>query len=241
MELENIEILNGILMIILCSISIYVGIKIISKSFKRKEIVYFYAGMFWILLFSPWYPGVLAFFSVIFTGERLTPELYMSINGILIPIAITLWIITFTEILYKEKQLLFVGIMILHLIVFYIIFFYLLFTNIEIIGVLKGAVDVQYGLIMVIYFISILIILLVTGIIFAVKSIKTDNFEAKLRGKLLFIAFILYVIGTVLDAAIAQNITTLLIMRLFEISSVFGFYFAFVMPEWFKKIVIKQN
>jgi len=241
MELENIEILNGILMIILCSISIYVGIKIISKYFKRKEKMYFYAGMFWILLVSPWYPGVLAFLKVLFIGEGLTPEVYFSINGILIPIAITVWIVTFTEILYKEKQLLFVIIMILHLIVFYIIFFYLLFTNIEMIGVTKGAVDVQYGLIMVIYFILILIILLVTGIIFAVKSIKTGDSETMLRGKLLFIAFILYVIGTVLDAAIAQNITTLLIMRLFEISSAFGFYLAFIMPEWFKKIVTKQN
>lgn len=241
MELENIEILNGILMTILLSISLYVGIVIISKYFKRKERVYFYAGMFWILLFSPWYPGVLAFFKVLFTGERLTPEIYFSINAILIPIAITIWIATFTEILYKKKQLLFVGIMILHVIIFYIIFFYLLFTNIELIGVLKGAVDVQYGTIMVVYFITILIILLTTGIIFAVKSIKTDDPEPRLRGKLLLISFVFYVIGTALDASIAQNITTLLIMRLFEISSAFGFYLAFIMPEWFKKIAIKQK
>ena len=241
MELENIEILNGILMIILCSISIYVGIKIISKYFKRKEKMYFYAGMFWILLVSPWYPGVLAFLKVLFTGEGLTPEVYFSINGILIPIAITVWIVTFTEILYKKKQLLFVSIMILYAIVFYIIFFYLLFTNIEMIGELKGAVDVQYGTIMVVYFISILIILLTTGIIFAVKSIKSDNPETRLRGKLLFIAFISYVIGAALDAAIPQNIITLLIMRLLEISSAFEFYLAFIMPEWLKRIFIKQN
>lgn len=241
MELENIEILNGILMTILCSISIYVGMMIISKYFKRKERMYFFAGMFWILLVCPWYPGVLAFFKVLFTGERLTPETYFSINGIIIPIAITVWIASFTEILYKKKQLLFVTIMILYAIVFYIIFFYLLFTNIEMIGKLKGAVDVQYGTIMVVYFISILIILLTTGIIFAVKSIKSDNPETRLRGKLLFIAFIFYVIGTALDAAIPLNIITLLIMRLFEISSAFGFYLAFIMPEWLKRIFIKQN
>ncbi len=38
MALELIEIINGILMIILISISIYVGLKIASTYFKNKEI-----------------------------------------------------------------------------------------------------------------------------------------------------------------------------------------------------------
>ena len=242
MALELIEIINGILMIILCCISISVGLKIISTYFKNKEINYVYAGLFWIGLVCPWYPGSISFLMYLFSGTVLTAEQYFIIGNVGAPMAITCWIAAFTGFFFKKTQKVFVGLYIIYDIIFYILFFVALSIDPRLIGVLQGQnqIDVDYSFYMVIYYATLLITILITGILFARASIQSNNPEFKLRGYFLLIAFIFYVIGGFIDAITLADLFFLLIQRIFQILSVLAFYVAFILPEPVKKLILKQ-
>jgi len=241
MALETIEILNGVLMIILCSISIYVGIKIASTYFKNKEKNYVFAGLFWIGLVCPWYPGSISFIMVLLFGKGLTPVLYFIIGNIFAPIAITCWIASFTGFLYESKQKLMVFIYIIYAFIFYILFFWALTSNPELIGELRGPnqIDVKYSIYIGIYYFTLLITILITGFLFATASLKLDDREIKMRGKLLLIAFLSFFFGGIIDAFILMDILWLIIQRSLQIISVIMFYLAFIMPEPVKRFLLK--
>ncbi len=57
MPLEAFDIANGIILVIFCVISIYVGIRIISKYFEYKPREFILLGLTWICVVSPWYPA----------------------------------------------------------------------------------------------------------------------------------------------------------------------------------------
>jgi len=242
MALELIEIINGILMIILCSISISVGLKIASTYFKNKEINYVYAGLFWIGLVCPWYPGSISFLMYIFSGTVLTEEQYFIIGNVGAPIAITCWIAAFTGFFYKNTQKVIVTLFIIYDIIFYTLFFVALSIDPRLIGVLKGQnhIDVDYSFYVMIYYATLLIIILITGILFARASIQSKNPEFKLRGYFLLIAFVFYVIGGFIDAFTTANLSFLLLQRIFQILSVLAFYIAFILPESVKRLILKQ-
>ena len=211
MTLETIDIINGILLLFIITISIIVGLKIISLYFKNMEKVYIFAGLTWIFLVCPWYPHSTAFITILTTGQRLTPEVYFILGNIFIPIAIILWLYAFTELCYKKKQKIIIGVYFVYAIVVYILFFYFLLTDPNIIGELQGDIEVQYSRLVVIYYITILVTILITGVIFGIESMKSENPEVKLRGKLIIIAFFSYVIGIMIDAILDHTILSLLL------------------------------
>ena len=80
-----------------------------------------------------------------------------------------------------------------------------------------------------------------TGFLFTRESLKSEDLEIRLKGKLIFIAFILFTIGSGLDTSIPLNFVTLPIIRGFEIASAIVFYFGFFLPKWFKKFIKKEG
>jgi len=235
MTLALIDIINGILLLIIITISIFVAVKIISLYFKKKERVYLYSGATWIALVSPWYAHCTAFIVTLFTGKGISAELYFILGNILIPIGLITWTTAFTELFYKKLQKIVLCITILYAIIFYILFFIALSTNPILIGVLQGDIEVQYSRVVIIYYLTLLATVLITGIFFGLQSMKSDNPEIKLRAKLIIVAFISYVIGISVDAIIEHTILTLIIIRLVELSSAIEFYTAFIMPNIIKK------
>lgn len=241
MALETIDIINGILIIFILTISLYVGLRIISVYFKNKEKVYLFSGLLLIGIVSPWFPHTTSFILVLTTGKGLAAELYFTIGIIFIPVAIICWLYAFTELCYKELQKIILVIYSIYAVLFYILFFIALFTNPILIGELEGDIEVKYSRIVVLYYLTILLTLLITGLIFAIKSAKFENPETKLRGKLLVVAFFSYVIGIGVDAILTHNFFTLIFVRALEMSSVIEFYAAFIMPDWVKKIFLKEK
>ncbi|TFG02395.1 MAG: hypothetical protein EU539_13135 [Promethearchaeota archaeon] len=241
MRLGTLDVVNGIVLIIFCSISIYVGLRIILKYFKYKQRELLLVGLTWIFLVSPWYPGSISFIMFLLTGSILTPEAYFIIGTNLWPIAVVLWIIAFTDLVYKKHQKPIILISIFYGIMFYIIFYYLLLTAPYLIGYLKGYTDVQYGLFIVVYAISLLIIELVTGYLFCKASLESENPQIRLKGKFLLTAFVLFAIGAALDTSIPLTLVTLPIVRGFEILSATIFYMGFILPKWTKKLFLKQE
>ena len=96
----------------------------------------------------------------------------------------------------------------------------------------------------------VILVMLITGIIFAQKSIKSDDREIKLKGKLLRAAFISFTVAAVFDSllgAIFEDPTDpllsimVVIVRILLIFSALEFYGGFLLPRWMKEVFIKKE
>ncbi len=242
MVLESIEIVNGIAMIILDAISITLGLIIASKYVKYKNPAFIYVGFTIICLSSPWWPGAISYILLSLNMLGLTSQVYFIIGNVFIPAAVVTWLAAFTKFIYPNKQKIVVILALITGIIFLIFFFYYLEADITMIGILTGTnqFDVQYNTVVVIYYTAILVILLITGYMFAKQSMKSDNPEIRLKGKLLLLAFILYVVGALLDSFLLLDIGTLILFRGLQLAAAFIFYTGFILPNWMKKLLIKK-
>jgi len=245
LPLTDFEILNGIFSIIFVTISIFVGLKIISKYFEYKHIEFLLVGITWVGIVSPWYPSCISFIIALFNdgvGLQNTPEIYFIIGNVLIPFFLISWLIAFTNLLYKNQQKIIVTIALIYCVMFEIGFFYLLITGqSESIGVMQGAVDVKYERMVRVFLLSIVAIILITGSLFARVSLKSNNPEVRLKGWFLLTAFILFSIGAVFDAAFDLNYITLPIVRIILILSALCFYCGFILPAPVRKFFMKEE
>ncbi len=238
MILEPLDYLNGTLSIIIVTTNIIVGINIASKYFQYKQREFLLIGIFWMGIASPWYPSSISFLVALATGEGLGIQIYLIFGDVLIPLLIVIWLAGITDLMYKNKQQSILIIASIYGIVFEIIFFYLLFTDITLLGELQGIVDVQYKAFLIFYILSVFIILLITGMLFSLDLLKSDDPELKLKGKLILIGLLSFLIGALLDASVPLNYITLPITRLILILSSVEFYAGFVLPEWTKKLFL---
>lgn len=240
MSSDLFEVLNVVLQIIFASISIIVGIKIISKYPKHKRTTLLLVGIVWIGMAEPWYASILSFLFHFTTGKIFTLELYLFIAVFFIPFTLIIWSIAFTMLVYKEKQKLILTIVIIYNIIFETIFLYFLFTEPSRLGILHGPINIEWQLFLQVYFFSVLAIFSITGILFFLKTQKSENPEVRLKGKFLLMAFLSYSIGSIIDAVVfTENIAILLITRLILITSAIEFYCGFILPEGLKKRVIE--
>ncbi|MFX1408703.1 MAG: hypothetical protein ACFFBW_17270 [Promethearchaeota archaeon] len=241
MALEALDITNGIVLILFCALSIYLGLRISFKYFKYKQRQLLLVGLVWIFLVCPWYPASISFIMVLIIGESLSAIPYFIIGNVFIPIAVILWMIALTDFIYKTKQKLLVGLFTLYGIVFYVIFFIFIAIDPSVIGYLKGYTDVQYNTFIIVYVFTILLFAIITGILFAKESLKSEDPEIRLKGKFLFLAFLLFVAGSSLDAVIPLNFLTLPLVRSLEILSALSFYCGFILPKPVKNFFLKRG
>jgi uncharacterized membrane protein (DUF485 family) len=247
MALELVDFLQGSFSLIFVIISIIIGLSILSKYQEFKSRIYIFVGLSWIGLANPWIPDSINFIMLLFSNESLRPSLYFIIGNVFLPFFFLCWLMAFSELLYKEKQLLIVGSFFILSVLFEIIFFILLFTNIDAIGILRGPFLVEFGLLITIYLIVFVIVLLVTGVLFARRSLRSENEEVKLKGKLLLAAFLSFSIGAILDSMIGgilENGDPLLpilvvVVRIILISSAIEFYGGFILPKWLKNLFLR--
>ena len=241
MSLSLLDTVNGVCSLIFVSISLLVGFIILSRYFKYKERIYLMVGATWILISCPWWSSSLSFLVALSNDVGITPEAYFIIGNILVPFAIVLWLLAFTEFLYTEKRKLILLVFALYGLIFEILFFSFLFVDPNIIGELNPPVDVRYNSFIMIFLISFLLIVVVTGFLFANLSLKSKDPEVKLKGKLLIIAYIAFAVGALLDKAITLNEVTIIITRLILILSAICWYGGFLLPKFLKKLLMKKK
>jgi hypothetical protein len=241
MVLTDVDILAGIFSIIWVVLSTFVGLKIASKYFRVKQRVFLLVGITWVLICSPWWGSASSVIIALFNnGVGLPREIYFSLTVIPIAPALIVWLTAYTDLIAKERQKIILLLASILGIVYTIIFFVLLNSDPSLVGVLKTPVDSDYKLIIMVYMLSVILIILITGTQFARHSLRSDNPEIKLKGKLLLIAFITFSIGALLDSAIPLNLITLPITRIILIISAISFYGGFILPNWMKKILLKR-
>jgi hypothetical protein len=239
MALATHEFINGLFSLIFVSISVMVGLTIASRFLKYKDRNLLLVGATWIFMCEPWWSVSINFLLILFTGQSLTLEIYLLIGYLFIPVGLVSWIIALTNLKYKKKQVTIIIIITTISVLYEVLFFYFFITDISMIGVLQGPVDVKYGIFMLSSLLIVLVIAIITGVLFARTSMRSDNPEIKLKGKFILIAFISYFIGSVFSVFSSYSIIFLIIARTMTILASIEFYCGFILPSWVKKRFLK--
>ncbi len=235
-QLSPTIVLNGIFSILVVVVFLIVGVSIITKYRKHRDITYILTGLSWIGISEPWWPSSLGFIVALYNDVGLNAQTYLILNHMFLPIFLTFWLIVVTKLINFQRR----GVvLVIHLIISVIlviteVFFYI--TDISMIGVVLSPVDVDFGIVAIIFNLYILIVFVITGLIFAYKTYKIGDPQTKLRGVFLLLAILLFLIGAILEIIITlpQN-------RIILFVSAICFYIGFIMPERVKKIFIKEQ
>jgi len=231
----NIDMfLEGLFTTIFVVLSVIIGLILISKYFEHKKKNLLLAGIVWIGISEPWWSSTVSFIIFLITQKGISIQLYYLIGNMFLPLTILCWLVVINDLLgVKRKMLIFISYIVFTLIFESILYYYFL-TDISKIGALASPIDVEYTAVVVVFCLINLLIFCITGLLFAIKSLKSDNNEIKLKGKFLLIAFISFLIGATIDAII-----TLPISRFILMFSGITFYIGFLLPEWVKKRILK--
>ena len=244
MSLTADHILNGIFSLIFSIISIIIAFKIISKYPKSKNRTVLLVGLVWLGIVSSWYASSSSFLVAFITdgdGYMSAPPYYFIIGASPLPITAFIWMIAFTDLLYKKKQKIILIIFGITGVLFEIAFFALLFIDYNLVGTVSSPVDAEYEFFVTAYQIFLLVMVLITGLIFARVSLKSDNPEIRVKGKLLIAAFLSFVIGSILEILSGISIVILIVARIILISSSIEFYGGFMLPRWMERIFLKKK
>jgi len=207
------------------------------------------------MLSTLWLPEAASFIMSISIGLPLGKEPYFIIGNVFVPVALICWVIAYTDMVNKEKQKIAVALILGFSVVFEGLFFYYFFMDFNSIGEINQLrpFSADLGYVLIILLSISFLILFVSGITFARKSLKSENKEVRLKGKLLQFAFVAFTIAAVLEK-IARSILVgtifpladadflsviLVIVRVLLISSAIAFYGGFLLPSWMKEIFTK--
>jgi hypothetical protein len=232
-------------------ISLILGFKILSKYFKYRSNLYILVGLSWIGVANPWFPDSISFIMNLVLQESLPVELYFIIGNAFIPLALLTWLIAYTNMISKKRQKLVISLTIILSIVFEIVFFYLLITDIDQIGIINPArpFTVDFGIFITIYLLVVIVIMFITGIIFAQRSVKSSDKDIKLKGKLLRAAFITFTVAAILDSLLGaifedptDPILSIMVVatRVLLIIAAFEFYGGFILPRWMDSLLRRE-
>jgi hypothetical protein len=166
---------------------------------------------------------------VLFTGRDLSIEVYLILNNVFLPVFLFLWLMAVTEMIQTKRKTRLISLYLLIAIILEVILIYYLFTDVSKVGIMVSPVDINFGIIAILHIAFNLIIFMITGFLFSLNTLKLEDPENKLRGKFLFIAFIFFLIGAILEIVI-----TLPPNRIIILLSAIIFYIGFMMPERIK-------
>ena len=245
--LTGLEILQGILTLAFTLISFLLGLLILRKYFTLKDKRLLLVGITWILLISPWWPDSISFVLLIFSGGgiNLHNAVYFFIaNALIAPIYFT-WGKAFADLVISEKpniKKIFIVSLTIWGIVFEILFLIMFINDYNSVGVRQTVFYVEWTDFIDINLLVSSVFFTITGLVFGGKALKSKDPEIKLKGKFLLIAFITFTIGAIIDILFVgqYNELTLVLARTFVIIAAFSFYTGFVLPNFMKKLFLKD-
>lgn len=243
MAVDYLDVLQGSFTILFMIITITVGVLIFSKYFEHRKRELLLVGIAWICLPFPWIPDVSKFIinlTNISVNNQIMIIVYIITNVIVVPIPILCWLIAITNMLTMKIQTRKVILIIFAVLsaIFEVIVIYYLITDIHQIGTFSGPFLIRWALYVELTFIIFISVVLITGILFARESIRSDNPEIKLKGKFLLAAFISLSIGGILDVMFTDVITNVASRLILMMTSIL-FYFGLMLPEKIKEILLK--
>ena len=237
MDIGIIQIIQGTLSLIYVAITIVLSVIFISKYLKLGMPELLLIGLALIGMAGPWFPEALGFLVIVLTGGLLSDQFYLSSVIIIfmiaiayLPVAMMSWISAITKLLnVKSRKQILIAFLIIF-IAFEITFFILASINLEFIGSFVDPFNSMESLFIAIFYISVMIILLISGFTFSIKSMKSESPKIQLKGKILLLGFIMFVIGGSLPY-IVSDLLSLIITRIVVLSSSILVYLGFLLPD----------
>lgn len=242
MGITNTLLIRSLLNLIFVATSIVIGIKIIQKYKILKKREFLFLGASWILMSSPWWFSILKLFTIIIFYTQLNDWIELFLSNAFIPFVLISWIYAYSYSMDLKHKKFFTGLVSVICLLYEIIVLTLLVIEPNLIGYrINSEVMVQTP-ISLIFAISTVSIIFITGVLFSFNSIRSVDRETHLRGYFLLVAFSLITICAGFDAFSWQNIFVIVLIRvLLTLSSIF-FYFGFFLPvQLSKKFILKEE
>lgn len=242
-ELSALEYLQGGLSLAFVVISFILGLTIILKYFKYKNRQFILVGLTWMFLVSPYWPDAISFVMILTLDIQLPDAIYLFLATFFVaPIHIA-WITVITDFLYKEKQKILVGIMVLQFVIYETILLVLFVMDYNNLGVKLAPFIAEFNIIIIVYLMTSIVLFLITGLLFVRESLRSENPELELKAKFLLLAYIIFTIGTMIDVLFADSPTqlTITLARICVIIAAFAFYVGFTLPKFVKTLFIKDE
>ena len=238
--LDPFDYVSGSLSLIIIIISIFIVGVVLYKYYTLREKNFIYFAISIAILVEPWWPGAVSFILIFFNnGMGLQDQTYRFLGNVFIPIGLFAWTMLCTDLIFTQKRKILIYSIIITGIIFEILFFIVFFTDPSHIGVLKGEVDIEYKWFTLGYLIGVVGYILFTGLAFSIETIKTGQPELKLKGSLMIIGFVLFVISAAIDAMISVNSEMLVITRSVLITGIIFLYLGFFIPKWLLNWLLK--
>jgi len=232
--------IQGIATLIYLGICIIIALKFLKVYLIHREKPFLYVCCTFMAITATWSGHGLNFVSVLLFNIIPPMEVYFLMHGGTTALGLFFWIMAITHLtnieLRKRKIIQILSGIIC--IIVQIVYISIIFTNWRLLGYLIAPSQVVYTLFSEIYLGSILILFEILGIWLVKQSVKSTEEKNRLKGKLLFVSFILFLLGCILEIFFKQ-ITILIIARILVLISAFFFYFGFILPKWMKKIFLK--
>lgn len=237
-DFNELELLQGSTTVIFVALSVILGLKILSRYFSRKQVEYITIGLTWILMSSGWWRGVVNFVSILFIGEK--SPIGVLIDILFIPIALICWIFSFSHLLYPNSEKKIVIPFSIVMIIYEILIIALYSINPEYIGSAVLPFHNTYGILHRSFLFGVIVIVIITGILFAKRSMKSSDPRIQWRGKFLLLAFSSFAVSGILDAVFDLTALLVVIVRLLLILSAIEYYLGFLLPKRLEKWLIKE-
>lgn len=238
--------INGLFSVIAFILVLILSGIVLSKAIKYKEKNLYYFFICVIFALSPWYPGIFGYIYWVFTNQLISYELYVVMQLFFVPIGLMAWLNIYTNVLLTEKKAMFLIIYGIISLIFISLFIYYLFlapnAPVEELLVtvdLKNFDSIFVGFALLFSIISSFTVL-GTGIHFSLSAIQKANDELlKWKGRFLLIGFICFTIDATFDAIIINQII-IIPLRILLLIAYFFWYAGFIMPDFLKKIILKD-
>ncbi len=241
MALEPTEFFNGLMSLVIMTLFMVVGVLTALKyrEVKNKTYIWWGIGVFGQGL--PWAGSGVSFVVFLVTGTPLELAPYLFIMSFWMAITLTFWMLTITELKFKEKQKVIILIYVIIGALFDTYLVYNLLTDPLVIGeFIDPPFDSNYHGIAMLFTLFVLASITISLILFIKDSLKSENPEVKLKARFLLIALITFFIGAFADGFVPITIASIVIVRILLIIAAFSYYIGWVMPESVKKIFIKK-
>lgn len=238
--LTQFEIIQGFVGIINITITIIVGLKILSKYFTHKKVELFTVGLMMIFVTSAWWGATSAFLLYVLFDYEISDVAYIFISYGLVTITSIFWLYSFGYLVYPKSKWKITGTWLAICIVYTIFFMYFLFSNPSLLAVRVTRFDSETKTIVSGFVLLSLLISLITQYIFFRKSSASEDKRIKWKGRLILLGFLMFLIGGILDSVFQLNPISLVLTRiLLAVSSIIS-YIGWTMPDRVANWLVKE-
>lgn len=238
--LTQFEIIQGFVGIVNLVITIFVGLKILSKYFSHKKVELFTVGLMMIFVTSAWWGSAFAFIFYVLFDYELSDVAYIFISYGLVTITSIFWLYSFGYLVYPKSKWKITGAWLAICIVYTIFFMYFLFTNPSLLAIRVTRFDSETQTFVSLFVLLSLLTSLITQYIFFKRSTVSNDNKVIWKGRLIFLGFILFLIGGILDSVVQLNPLTLLLTRMLLVASSIISYFGWIMPDRVANWLVKE-